>query len=169
MTGFFAYFVQRAAAVVAVGQVLRLPAAPVPGVDGDEARAVVSLGLAEPARVVPVDDGTAGEDHHAVLFGQGDGQVLPVQHVGADGMAPAHVPPGLAERVVLVEQVVLALVEDESVRVVHEVAGRREVEPRAQRLVVGRQRAGHEAERDRGGEHRSQDVHGALAYDRMRS
>ena len=63
-------------------------------------------------------------------------QMLPVQHVAADGVPPAHVPPLGAERVVLVEEVVLALVVDEPVGIVHEVARRREVEPRPQRLVA---------------------------------
>ena len=142
----------RPAAVVAVGEVLRLLAVSVSRVDGDEARAVGPRCRAKPARVVPVDDDAAREDHHPVGFVQGDRQVLPVQQVGADGVAPAHMAPLLAQRVVLVEQVVLALVEDEPVRVVHEVARWREVELRPQWLVIGRRLCGQECERS--GRHR---------------
>ena len=111
---------------------------------------------------MPVDHDAAREDHHALLFAQRDRQVLPVQHVGADGVAPAHMAPRLAEGIVLVEEVVLALVEDEPVRVVHEVPRRREVEPRAQGLVVGGLLASQERERDRDGRRVLQDVVHAL-------
>ena len=50
-----------------------------------------------------------------------------MHHVGADGVSPAHVSPDIAFRVVLVEQVILALIEDHAVGVVHEVVRRREV------------------------------------------
>ena len=68
---------------------------------------------------------------------EGDGQVGPVQQVAADRVAPAHMAPLPPERVVLIEEVVLALVEDEPVRVVHEVLRRREVHARAQGLEYG--------------------------------
>src|SRR5689334_18117239 len=51
-------------------------------------------------------------------------------------VAPAHVPPHASVRVVLVEQVVFASIEDRTVGVVHEVGGWCEVILRTPRLVV---------------------------------
>ena len=92
---------------------------------------------AEAARVVAVDDGAAGEDHHAAFFGEGDIEVLPVEEVGADGVPPTHVAPEIAEGVVLVEDVPFAVVIDEAVGVVGPVGLRSEVELRAEGFVVG--------------------------------
>jgi len=62
---------------------------------------------AQSARVLVHDD-TAGEDHLAVVLGNGYRQLPPMQPISTDGMPPAHVPPLIAERVVLKEKVVLA-------------------------------------------------------------
>jgi hypothetical protein len=51
-------------------------------------------------------------------------------------MTPRDVAPGVPGRVVLVEEVVLALIEDQPVRVVHPVPRRTVVELRTVRLVV---------------------------------
>jgi hypothetical protein len=77
--------------------------------------------------VAVVHHRAAGEHHADVVRRQGDGLVLPAQQVGAGGMAPVHRAPHTAVRVVLVEQVVHALVEDQTVGVVHPVGGGREV------------------------------------------
>ena len=69
-----------------------------------------------------------GDEHVAKL--------LPVHQVAADGVAPVHVAPFPAVRIVLVEQVILAVVEDEAVGVVVPAASRREVELRAEPLAV---------------------------------
>ena len=92
--------------------------------------------VAEAASVVVVDDDAAGEDHDAVIFGDGDGQFVPVKEVGADGVAPTHVSPLVAEGVVLEEEMVFVLEEDESVGVVGPMFGGREVDLRAVGLVV---------------------------------
>ena len=123
-----------AAAVVAVGEVLGLEglavagARRVAGVDGDHAWLA---GGAEAAGIVLVHDRAAGEDHDAVFFGERHGQFLPVDEVAADGVAPTHVAPGVAERVVLVEEVVFAVEPDQAVGVVGPVLARREMELRA--------------------------------------
>ena len=121
----------RASTVDAVREVLCLLRLRVPRVDGHEARAPA----AQPARVRAIHDRAAGEDHDAVLLAECDRQVFPVQQVAAHTMSPAHMPPPVAERVVLVEQVILAVEEHEPVRVVHEVRWRREVDLRPQRLI----------------------------------
>ena len=67
-------------------------------------------------------------------------KVLPMEHVVADGMAPTHVSPDVALGIVLIEEVVLALVKDESVGIVHEIFSGREVILRTPGLVVCRLR-----------------------------
>ena len=125
----------RASAVGAVGQRLRLRPRPRAGVDRNHRRVAPAP---EAARVPPVDDGAAREDRLVALLRDGDGQVRPVHEVAADGMSPGHVPPRASERVVLVEEVVLAAVVDQPVRIVHPVGGRREVELRPVGLPVRR-------------------------------
>ena len=51
--------------------------------------------------------------------GEGGGQILPVQQVAADGVAPVHGAPYRLVGVILVEQVVLAFIIREAVGVVH--------------------------------------------------
>ena len=108
-----------AALVRGVGQGLGLVAADVgsrPYRDhGRVARAAQAGG------VLGVDDRRSGE--HPVLRGVRDRhpQLLPVDQVLGDGVAPGHVAPVRALGVVLVEHVVLAVVVDESVGVVHPV------------------------------------------------
>ena len=125
-----------ATAVAARGQVLGLPVVAMARIDGDEARRTGRT--AKAARVGLVHHRAAREDHHPAFFAQGHLQVLPAQEVAAHGVAPAHVSPAVAEGVVLIEEVVLAVEKDEAVGVVHEVAGRGEVEAWPQRLGVGR-------------------------------
>ena len=87
-----------------------------------------------------------------------------MHEVAADRVAPGHVAPRVAERVVLVEEVVLALVVDEPVRVVHPVLGRREVELRAIELLIaraGRRRGVRHGARQRG--HRDRERDGGAA------
>ena len=76
--------------------------------------------------------GEAAEGVGAVGCGcEGDGEVLPVKHVGAGGVVPAHVPPGRGEGVVLEEHVVTAVVVDGAVGIVHPVVRGEEMELRA--------------------------------------
>ena len=83
-----------------------------------------------------------------------------MHEVAADRVPPRHVAPRVPERVVLVEEVVLALVVDEPVRVVHPVLGRREVELRAIELLIaraGRRRGVRHGARQRGHGDRERD------------
>ena len=59
-----------------------------------------------------------------------------MDHVAADGVPPAHVPPLFAKWVVLEKQMVLALVIDKPVGVVHPVLKGRKVKLRAEGLIV---------------------------------
>ena len=77
-----------------------------------------------------------------------DGQFLPMHEIAADGVAPAHVAPRVAEGVVLEEEVVFAFEVDEAVGIVGPVAGRGEMVLRAEGLVAGC-RGGEEEEPDR--------------------
>jgi hypothetical protein len=45
----------------------------------------------------------------------------PVDEVPADGMTPAHMSPYIPKWIVLVKQVILAVEEHQSVRIVHEI------------------------------------------------
>ena len=108
-----------AALVRGVGQGLGLVAADVgPRPHRDHGRVVWA---AQAGGVLGVDDRRSGE--HPVLRGVRDRhpQLLPVDQVLGDGVAPGHVAPVRALGVVLVEHVVLAVVVDESVGVVHPV------------------------------------------------
>src|SRR3954449_3534882 len=77
-----------------------------------------------------------------------------MHEITAHGVPPGHMAPRVAERVVLVEEVILALVVDEPVRVVHPVLRRREMQLRAIRLAVRRRlrtgNAWRRRQRDRG-------------------
>ena len=84
----------------------------VPSVNGDERRLAV---LAKTAGVLPVHHGAAGEDHDVILLAHRDRQMFPMHKVAADSVAPAHVAPFVAKRVVLVEQVVFPVVVDQPV------------------------------------------------------
>ena len=85
---------------------------------------------AEAACVVAVFHGGTTEDGDAVFFVEGDGELLPVDEVGRDGVTPAHVAPLVADGVELEEEIVLAVEEDGAVGVVDPVGRRAEVELR---------------------------------------
>ena len=92
---------------------------------------------AEPAGVGLVDDGAAGEDHHACSSRERDRQLLPVHEVAAHRVAPATCCPSSSPYgVVLVEEVVLAVEVDQAVGVVHPVLRRRVVGHRTVGVVV---------------------------------
>ena len=85
------------AAVAAGGEVLGLFVLRGSGVDGDEAAGGLLAGVsAEAAGVSKILDGGSAEDGHAVLFGERDGELLPVGQVGRDRVAPTHVSPLIA-------------------------------------------------------------------------
>lgn len=99
---------------------------------------------AEAGSVVRVRDDRAGEDFLGRVRAHGDRLLVPVDEVGAGRMAPRHVAPVGAQRVVLIEQVIAAVLVDEAVGVVHPVALRRVMEcgPPLRRAVGGRCGAG---------------------------
>ena len=76
----------------------------------------------------------------AILIGaarsgrQCDGHVFPNYHVGADCVRPVHVTPNGGARVELKKHVVVAVPEDGSVRIVHPVVRREQMELRAKRI-----------------------------------
>ena len=95
---------------------------------------------AEAGGVVLVDDGRTGEDVSQRVARESHGLFRPVHEVGRGGVAPRHVAPVVALRVILVEEVVSAVDVDHSVRVIHPVLGGGEVYLRAVLLgtaVVG--------------------------------
>ena len=131
-----------AAAVRAVSQCLRLDlrlfglfgVGVVIGEEGQEWRVLLR---AETRGILPIDDGTSGENIAEAVRCEGDGQVFPVHQVTADGVPPVHGPPNGFLGVVLIEEVVFAVVIDKPVGVVHPMFGRREVDLRAIHFVVG--------------------------------
>src|SRR4051812_31426660 len=82
------------------------------GIDRDK---TVGLWLAESAGVFAIDDHAARKDHDAVFFWDRDRQLFPVQQVLAHAVSPTHVSPDVAKRVVLEEEVILAVVKDKAV------------------------------------------------------
>src|SRR5271168_2328742 len=101
-------------------------------VDGDEA---IRAGT-QSARIVSIDHRASGENHDAVLFRERYGQVLPVDQIGTHRMSPTHVAPNIAERVVLVKEMILAFVEDQAVGIVGPIFRGAEVVLRTERLIV---------------------------------
>ena len=91
---------------------------------------------AQAAGVLPVDHRRAAEHRPQGVRRQGVADLLPVHQVAADGVAPVHVAPIPAVRVVLVEEMILAAVEDQPVGIVVPAAPRGEVELRPQRLAI---------------------------------
>ena len=59
-----------------------------------------------------------------------------MQQIGADGVAPAHMAPLVAEGIVLEEEVVLAAKENKSVGIIGPVLARRKVDLRTIGLIV---------------------------------
>lgn len=86
-----------------------------------------------------MEDGAAGEAAVGVRAtgsgSEGDREMLPVEHVWADGVSPMHVPPDGGIGIVLEEHVVMAVEIDGAVGVVHPVAGRKKMELRAEGIV----------------------------------
>ena len=98
-----------------------------------------------------VNHDTASKNHHAIFFGEGYRQFLPVHQVGADRVSPTHVAPYIAEGVVLEKQMILAFKEDQPVWVVRPVLARGKMELWPVGLVVGgRLGGGAEAEEEEG-------------------
>jgi hypothetical protein len=63
--------------------------------------------------------------------------MLPVDEVTADRVAPTHVPPFVAEGVVLIEKMVLPIMVDQTVWIVHPVSFGCEMELRPEGLLKG--------------------------------
>ena len=102
------------AAVGAVGDALHR-GIPGGGVNEHERRFAV---LAEASGVLPVHHGAAAEHRSHVVGQELVSELVPVDEIATDGMTPVHVAPIPTVRIVLEEQVVLAVVEDHPVRIV---------------------------------------------------
>ena len=90
--------------------------------------------------VVGVDRGAAGK---TMVLGhrpgvEGDGQLLPMHEVFAHRMAPVHIAPTPAIRIVLEEQMPLAVVIDHAIGIIGPAAFGAEVELRAELFLVKR-------------------------------
>ena len=121
-------------AVDAVGQRLRLGGGAVgkrragAGVDRDQGRLA---GGCESRGIAHIGDSAAREDHLVGGGGDGDGLLDPGHQVGGGGVPPGDVPPGGAERIVLKEEVIDAVVVQQPVGVVQPGVRRGEVGDRA--------------------------------------
>ena len=86
-----------------------------------------------------IDHRAAAED--AILIGtagrgrQRHRQMFPMHHVFADGVAPVHIAPKGAVRIVLVEHVILALPVDGRIGIVHPIG-------RGKQMILGSVRIG---------------------------
>ena len=140
-------FGPRASPVGAVCQSLRLGFDPSLGggdriVIGEDRQNRRIGGGSESGRVVQVGYAASRKDIAQAVRSQRDRHVLPVQQIAADGMSPVHLSPRevavFVERDVLVAEVVLAVIINQSVRVAHPAFGRREVDSRT--VIFGRLR-----------------------------
>ena len=91
------------------------------GVEGHDGVLAVAGG------VVAVDDRRTGEDVAHGVAGDGGIELLPVEEVLADGVAPMHVAPLGTVGIVLEVEVILTVLVDHAVGVVHPTVGGREV------------------------------------------
>src|SRR6202020_1413144 len=107
----------------------------VAGVNRNQAFA---LWRAKTAAILAIDHYTPGKDHGVAFFRDGHRQLLPMQQVFANRMAPAHMPPLIAKGVVLEEQVILPMEVHQAVRIIGPIVLRREVYLWSIRLVVSR-------------------------------
>ena len=105
----------------------------VAGVDGDETRFPSG---AESAGVVMIHNDASRENHDAVAFRKSDRQFAPTNQIAADGVAPTHVAPAVAEGIELEEQMILAFEIYKAVRIVGPVAGGGKMELRAERFLI---------------------------------
>src|SRR5450756_53843 len=85
------------------------------GIDGNKAGYPT---LAEAARIPLIHHDTAGKDHLAIVFRDRDGEFLPVQQIATDRMAPTHVAPCVATRVVLIEKMVFPFEKHQAVWII---------------------------------------------------
>ena len=91
-------------------------------IDRDQPAAAVGK---QPASVVAVVHRRAAERLACRRFAERDRQLAPAHQVGADRVSPMNVAGLRLERIVLVEQMVLALMEDQAVGIIHEPLCRR--------------------------------------------
>src|SRR5580698_3511207 len=73
------------------------------------------------ARILFINNAASGKYHYFVFFTNGNWQMLPMYEVLAYRMSPAHVSPNIAERVVLIEEMVFSFVVYQSIGVVRPV------------------------------------------------
>ena len=69
-----------------------------------------------------------------------------MEQIGTNGMPPTHVPPGIAEGIVLIKEMVFALVIDKAIGIICPIVRRREMilrPPVAVTTIVDRRRGNH--------------------------
>ncbi len=121
----------RATRIRAIGNILVLQTGTISGVNSNERRDAM---LAESARILPIDDGRSAENHDSVFFRERHRQFPPRQKIAAHCVAPRHVSPYVAKRVVLVEQVVFRTEEDQPIGIIRPVFLWTEMKSRAEIL-----------------------------------
>src|SRR5665213_1751144 len=94
-------------------------------------------GCAKPTRIPFIDNHASGKNHFAVVLCDGHRELVPMEEIATDRMSPAHMAPCVPFRVVLIEEVILAVEVNKAVRVVCPVVLRRKVNPRPILLIVG--------------------------------
>ena len=114
-----------ASAIETVGEILALALIPrvMARIERDHRRRTM---VRKSGAIGCVDYGASREDHDVALRHR-HAEIAPIHQIAADGMAPAQMPPTIAAWVVLVEEMVLAVVEDEPVWIVHPICRRREM------------------------------------------
>jgi hypothetical protein len=102
-----------------------------------------------------------GEDHDTVLFRKSDWQFAPMNQIAADGVAPTHVAPAVAEWIELEEQMILVIEVDQAVGIVGPIASGREMKLRTIGFLicVSLAEKGQRGDEERCGESRRQDLY----------
>ena len=124
-------FGESPAVVGAVGHMLDLAVAGA-GVERNDGPIAISGGI------LLIYHDAPGENVPVGIPLQSNRLVLPMDQVLADGMAPVHVSPHGAVRIVLIIEMIDAILEEQPVRVVHPAVGRREMVRRAEDFRIGR-------------------------------
>jgi len=91
----------------------------------------------ESSRVVFINHATATEDCAESIRPDGIVEMLPMNKIAANGMSPSHVFPLRSVRIILIVEMIFAVAEEHSVRVVHPTIERSVMDERTVHLYVG--------------------------------
>ena len=92
---------------------------------------------AQAARVFPVNHRASAEDESQRIRIQGNGEMLPMDHVFTHSMAPMHRTPHGAIWIVLIKKMILTFIIHHTIRVVHPACCRCEMVLRTKGFVAG--------------------------------